>query len=158
MPYVPLRISAGVVAALSPRMPWEDNINSAAKVIAADKAGLSPEDVSVTAFHANKNKAFTIANMPWNADTSEVETILKGNKTKAFYRNLQGQDAVTVDGHATNIALGTMNSLDKTVGLTTKHYEYIESLYTELAESLCIKSYQLQAITWLTYRRLRGLS
>lgn len=155
----PIWKTAAVTAALSPRMPWDRNISATATVLKAVDAGLNPSDVKVTTFHANKDKAFEIAQLPNSYPQSEALAILRGPKTCAFMRNLSGDmSCVTVDGHATNIALGTSTSLDNVVTLTKTQYLLIEALYIEAASRVGVEPAQMQAITWVTYRRLRGLN
>lgn len=157
MPDVPLIQAAALVASVSPRMPWERNIEAAQVIYKAAKAGLAPDNVKVCTFNANKRLAFQIAVLDKTAD--RAIDYLKGPKTKAFACNLAGDySQVTVDGHALNIAMSTSNSLDNTPSIGGKQYHYVAGLYQEAAIEISIEPAQLQAITWLTYRRFRGIS
>jgi hypothetical protein len=79
---------------------------------------------------------------------------LGGLKTRAFYVNIldpNNSDIVTVDTHAIKIAGINRDS----VGV--KLYNAIADGYRECAEYVGILPQQIQAITWITYKRELGI-
>lgn len=156
---VSLTKAACIVAALSPRMPWERNIEAAKTVLSAYHNGLTPGDISITTFDKNKAKAFELCALPDTDNLNDFFTVLKGNKTQAFAANLSGHDdAVTIDGHAYSIAKAERVPLANVPSMTDRQYHYIADLYREAADTVGITPYQVQAITWLTYRRINGIA
>ena len=82
-------VFAGVVAALSPRIRWNTNLDAATRMC---RAAISGEDMPVVAgFGHNREIAWSIAN-GGSAD------LISGPKTRAFFNNLIGNEyEVTVD-------------------------------------------------------------
>jgi hypothetical protein len=139
----------GMTAALSPRNKWARNL------IDVDKL-LDDDNTTVGTFHANKAKALSIKHSfystPW-----EIENLLGGDKVKSFYRNIlepENTRYVTVDGHAIGVWLGC-----RTVSASAQGnaYQTIKDAYVTTANELCLIPCELQAITWLTYRRIYGI-
>lgn len=153
----------GVIAALSPNNKWERNCNDAEAMIKAWANGCDPTSVKVCTFNKNKEKAAAILNLPDDFTTEDIETILSGRKVCAFYRCIMGfNDAVCVDGHAYAIWLGERVPTTKTPSISAKLYETISRAYINTATvsfdlvGECLTPAQVQAITWVTYRRLLG--
>jgi hypothetical protein len=127
---------AGIIAALSPRMPWYRNILLARQ-----------------AFVGNLNGGClkrSIANANAIATGAHPLDILNGLKTRAFFDNILNpllSTAVTVDVHAIRIAGIERDSVGK--GL----YNDIADAYRTAASKVGIMPLDLQAITWTTYRR-----
>ena len=153
----------GVIAALSPNNKWERNCNDAEAMIKAWANGCDPTSVKVCTFNKNKEKAAAILNLDDDFTTEDIERILNGRKVVAFYRCIMGfDDAVCVDGHAYAIWLGERVPTTKTPSIGIKLYETISRAYINTAavsfdlvgESLTPA--QVQAVTWVTYRRLLG--
>jgi hypothetical protein len=140
---------AGMVAALSPRNKWSRNIMDVQKLLIND-------DVRVGTFHANKVKAIKIKNLIFPT-SREVLDILGGDKVMSFYQNIRdplSSEHVTVDSHALGVWLGSRITSTSASG---KAYQSIKLAYINAADSVGILPNQLQAITWLTYRRLNKI-
>lgn len=143
---LPATTVVGMVAALSPRNRWAFNVTDAEQVIA------NGENASVHTFQANLSKAVRILNGEQPAD------VLRGNKVRAFYQCLclDGTDMVCVDGHAYGVACGFGERIQvKTISDVV--YERISQAYRNTAHHLGIEPRQLQATTWLTYRRIHNI-
>lgn len=144
---VTLDVTIAVLSALSPRNKWTNNLKDVHTVLAACKAGLGPECVKVGTFTRNKEKAFAIVrdNKPSLARTS--------NKTAAFFDNIRNPNSheVTVDIWAFGIFFGFRAEPSS---MTDKQYETIASAYRIAAKRLGLKPYELQAITWVVFRKL----
>jgi len=154
---IPLNIAVGVVAALSPNNKWERNVTNADQLIAAFLRGDAVESVKVSTYHTMRNKAWSILEqMPDNDATIKI---LNGQKIVAFYRCIMGESTCCVDGHARNIFYGERIGLtnDKT-NIGVKEYREIAAAYAEAGDALGFKAYELQAITWVTWRRIHNIT
>lgn len=154
---VPVSTVSGVLAALSPNQSWANNLTGARKALEAYSLGKSPEDVSIPTYPRNKIKA-------WKLLKGEpVRDVLRGPKVTAFYKNIVApwsSTSVTVDGHAYNIWRGERVAL-KDGGIPNLdkagRYEAIEADYKAAARQLGLKPWQVQAVTWKTWRRLHNI-
>jgi hypothetical protein len=92
-----------------------------------------------------------------NRYTAILKT-LNGPKISAFFDNIMGGDSVTVDGHARNIAYAERVGLKSNAANIGKaEYRTIAQAYRDAAAILGIKACDLQAITWVTWRRIHGI-
>ena len=156
--------AVGVIAALSPNNKWTRNCVDAEAMIKAWHMGADPLSVKVCTFNPNKAKAAAI--LALTADDLETDTIaeiLNGRKVVAFYRSIMGDpDAVCVDGHAYAVWLGERIPTTQTPSIGVKLYADIARAYQLVAKrshELCgttLTPTQVQAVTWVTYRRLLG--
>lgn len=143
---VSVECGAGVIAALSPGLKWEVNVEAARRVI----QGESLKGLGVRWKDAI-NKAQKIAN---GANPLDV---LRGNKVRAFYQCILNPDTcchVCVDGHAYSIWKGKRIPTDQTPQIGNPLYRKISNAYVKAANALSLKPHELQAITWLVWRRL----
>jgi hypothetical protein len=156
--------AVGVIAALSPNNKWTRNCVDAEAMIKAWHVGADPMGVKVCTFNPNKAKAAAI--LALTADDLETDTIaeiLNGRKVVAFYRSIMGDpDAVCVDGHAYAVWIGERIPTTQTPSIGVKLYADITRAYQLVAKrsyELCgttLTPTQVQAVTWVTYRRLLG--
>ena len=156
--------AVGVIAALSPNNKWTRNCVDAEAMIKAWHYGADPLSVKVCTFNPNKAKAAAI--LALTADDLETDTIaeiLNGRKVVAFYRSIMGDpDAVCVDGHAYAVWIGERIPTTQTPSIGVKLYADIARAYQLVAKrsfNLCgvtLSPTQVQAVTWVTYRRLLG--
>ena len=160
---LPLSTVVGVVSALSPNNKWDRNIFDAENIIHAYCMGY--DYPKVCTFSSNKDKAITI--LECEIDSSDnICAILKGNKTIAFFRGIltDGQcDEITVDGHAFNIWRGMYTSLNEVPAISNKLYKTVSDAYKQAAvtinnlEGTKYSAAEIQAITWVTHRRVNGV-
>lgn len=156
--------AVGVIAALSPNNKWERNCADAESIIRAWHLRADPKLVKVCTFNKNKEKAIAILNLTDGYSMSkDIQTILNGRKVVAFYRCIMGsKDAVCVDGHAYAIWLGERVPTTKTPSIGKALHETITRAYVNVAKdshAICgehLTPAQVQAVTWVTYRRLLG--
>jgi len=158
---VPLHIVVGVVASLSPNNKWERNIQNAKDLIHACVNGDGIDSVKVCTYHKMKEKAWSILEaMP---DHDGVITILNGQKIVSFYRNIMGDDTCTIDGHARNIAYAERVGLtDDKTNIGVREYRTLQAEYVQAAKRTrvngrALKAFELQAITWVTWRRIHNI-
>lgn len=149
----------GVLAALSPRNRWERNIQDAEQLIDAYTTG-GPQEaalIKVCTFGANKKKAISILELR-HASETDILAILSGPKVQEFYRCIFGLDDVCIDGHAYCIWNGCRTGLADVPNIGVKLRRQIKEDYRAVAKRNNLTGFQVQAITWLTYRRLHGIT
>jgi len=141
---ISLRQAVGIVAALSPRVNWGRNVIAAQNLV----RGLPGEG-----FGANKSKAFKIL------EGADPDDILGGDKVTAFFSNILRpltSTAVTIDRWAIRVTLGSQDWSTKVNTPTAKQYLQLGSEYREAAALVGLRPLELQAITWVTIKRLCG--
>ena len=158
---LPVHIVTGVCAALSPNNKWDRNIINAHDLCAAFVNGDGMDSIKVSTYHKMKQKAWSILEaMP---DHDGVIDILNGQKIVSFYRNIMGDDTCTIDGHARNIAYAERVGLtDDKTNIGVKEYRTLQADYVSAAKrtrvnGLALKAFELQAITWVTLRRIHNI-
>ena len=163
---ISLETAAGVIAALSPNNRWERNIVDAENIIRAYSIGGADEaqNVKVCTYGKMKDKAIAILEAPHHL---HHEDILNGRKITAFYLCIIGcKDSCCIDGHAYSIWFGDRLTMKQVPNIGKKLYAEICSDYVEAAAILRgtgsrfsdLTAYEVQAITWVTWRRLHGIS
>jgi hypothetical protein len=155
--------AVGVIAALSPNNRWARNCTDAESMIQAWAVGADPLTVRVCTYGAMRAKAAAILALA-SPERETIAGILNGRKITAFFLSITGQtDAVCVDGHAYAIWLGQRVPTTKTPALGVRLYADIAHAYCVVAKrsaALCgetLTPAQVQAVTWVTYRRLSGV-
>ena len=149
----------GVIASLSPRNRWERNMIDAESMVKVYSAGGTYEDLialKVCTFTANKIKAARILTLDCASDT-EVKAILSGPKMIEFYHCIQELDDLCIDGHAYSIWLGDRVTLANVPSIGKKLRQTIKADYHEAAKILGLNPYIVQAITWVTWKRIHGV-
>jgi hypothetical protein len=134
------------ISALSPVTRWEKNIEDTWQLLSLGKKAI------VTTYGGQKEKALSIL-----ADDKDIVGKLgtAAFKTRSFYFNILNPDVngpVTLDRHAICVSLGLWDAGSHT--LSERKYRLIEVAYQSVAGKVGIKSHELQAILWLTYKRL----
>ena len=163
---ISLETAAGVIAALSPNNRWERNIVDAENVIRAYSIGgcEEAENIKVCTYGKMRTKAIQILEC-MNID--DHVDILKGRKITAFYECIIGrEDSCCIDGHAYSIWFGDRLTMKQVPNIGKRLYAEIMSDYVEAAEILRetgsrfadLTAYEVQAITWVTWRRLHGIT
>ena len=149
----------GVIAALSPRNRWERNMQDAESMVKVYSAGGDYDDLmnlKVCTFTKNKIKAAKILTLDCASDT-QIKAILSGPKMIEFYHCIQELDDVCIDGHAYSIWVGDRITLANVPSIGKKLRQTIKADYTQAAKNLGVSPYQVQAITWVTWRRLHNV-
>jgi hypothetical protein len=125
--------AAGVIAALSPKLPWSYNVQLASEVCIAGKR--------VGTYAANITKAERIL------QGEPVMNVLGGLKTRAFARNIAGKrDVVTVDRWMLR-ALGHGRD-----SCTPRQYERYAAIIAEAAQQVGVDARDFQAVVWVVIR------
>ncbi len=151
---------AGVIAALSPNNRWERNLTDAETVCKVFVNG-DVEDVmqvKVCTYKKMLEKALLILQCE---DIADIPSILNGRKIRAFYECIVGyDDSVVVDGHAYSIWFGERLAMKQVPNIGVKLYKNIAEDYIQATQeinakfNMDLKPFQVQAITWVTWRRI----
>ncbi len=136
---------AALLAVLSPLEKWERNVAVARHAVAygypypttGDKTG------KVTRLLSGENPA----------------DVVSGPKVTAFYNNIldPSGDHVTIDRHAIDIAFGVVHTDKSRPAGTKKLIAELSTAYRDAAKTLNIVPLELQAITWVAWRRMKGI-
>jgi len=154
--------TAGIIAALSPGTNWNQNIIDSNNLCSLLTAGKDIHSIVCTTYNQNKLKAHQI----WlNFDLSKNDTFVillgaskKVNKTSSFFLNIinpELSDNVTIDRHSFRVNLGLIELPQ--IALTECRYKLMEQAYKKASNQLDISAIELQAVTWLTFRRLNNI-
>jgi hypothetical protein len=154
--------TAGIIAALSPGTNWNQNIIDANNLCSLLQVKRDIHSIVCTTYNQNKLKAHYLYQ---NSQLTKIEIfkVLLGcsrkvNKTSSFFLNILNPDQdeiCTIDRHAYRVNLGITESID--VPLTEKRYLCMNSAYKQASNQLNISAIELQAIVWLTFRRLNNI-
>jgi len=145
-------VGAGIISALSPQNSWEQNKTDAWRFGQTLEKPKWCTDVSF-------NKALLIVeSAQYDNPAQIIDSILGGNKTKAFFQNILNPDGgykPTIDRHAISIYLGRrckkkelQRGLESTVANDT-----ISKAYIRASKELGCNYNELQAITWVQWRK-----
>ena len=160
---LPIHIVVGVVAALSPNNRWTTNVTNARDLIDAFVNGRDMDSVSVCTYGKMKEKAWSILQIK-SMRNRVVKDALNGRKIVCFYENIMGEDTCTIDGHARNIAYNErVNLTDNKTNIGVKEYANLQEAYRQAAKRCTVngrkfKAYELQAVTWVTWRKQHGIA
>jgi hypothetical protein len=155
---LPLHIVIGVVSALSPNNKWKRNIVNADELCTAFIDGQDMDSIKVSTYHKMKQKAWSILRLMPTYD--DAVTILNGKKIVSFFKNINGDESeITIDGHARNIYYNDRQGLTTpNTNIKKNEYKDIQKAYARASKKLGIKAYELQAITWVAWRRIHGIT
>ena len=150
----------GVIASLSPRNRWERNMQDAESMVKAYANGATYNDLmqlKVCTFKTGKDKAARILTDKIS-DRAELLATLKGPKLQEFFNCILGDaDDVCIDGHAYSIWVGDRIILANVPSIGKKLRQSIKADYQLAALSLGVKPHVVQAITWVTWKRLHNV-
>lgn len=157
---------SAVISALSPSNKWNRNVEDAEMMLRANSYDLDLTECKPSTYGKQKLKAIAI--LEGNVSNDEtLKGILSGQKTKSFYANISTNGKTTdctIDGHAYNIWNGTVTNLNDVPNMTPKTYKMIQEDYrkaaieisaiTESETGEILTASEIQAITWVAYRRI----
>lgn len=139
-------MGAGVIAALSPLAPWGLNLQRA-------RLAFERGDANGLTFGAHTRKANRIM------AGEDPDDVLSGPKVRSFYECIMGSTtAVCVDRHAIAIVMGRpLNDKERKVLDRKGAYDHIANGYRDAASMVGLVPSQLQAVTWVSWRKQHGL-
>ena len=158
--------ACGVFAGLSPNNHVATNESDARRMLNASRFG-KHFDVTVSTYDLNKFKSASVIDCPVNSSKRILE-IIKGKKVQAFYKCIKdvktNKDSVCIDGHAKAIAMGVRFTVSNPKSnVTPKQYDVLVDCYKTATNiinrkyNLNLLPFQVQAVTWVTWRRLNGI-
>lgn len=157
---IPYTTIVGVIAALSPRNRWERNMQDAESMVKVAANGGTIDDLmslKVCTFSSGKSKAAAIL-ADRVSDRDELLAILKGPKLCEFFNCILGDsDDVCIDGHAYSIWVGDRITLANVPSIGKKLRASIKADYQAAAKDLGLRTHELQAITWVCWKRLHNV-
>ncbi len=136
----------GVLAALSPRCAWGDNVLGAISIL---RTGKTPRKSPILSANLTKAKRIIDGEKPLD--------VLRGSKVLAFYENMlrpKNSRQVTIDIHAARAAYNTTTLTKKQEGYVfrPKGNAELQVAYRKAARKYRLKPHKFQAIIWLTVR------
>jgi len=153
---LPLRIVVGVIAALSPTNKWGRNIHDADHMCSTFVSGGYVEDTTPCTYKPMRDKAWSIlTDMP--EDDIAMCSILNGPKITDFYMCIMGHDTCVIDGHAWCIANDDRRTMQEVPFIGKKLRAELQDAYRVAGNAVGISAYQMQAITWVTWRRIHKI-
>lgn len=136
--------ASGVIAAFSPMKRWETNVSLARRAFSTGTATGHTRAMNGLAQRI--------------LDGEPPMSVLKGDKTRSFCEAiaLEGMgDIATIDRHAHDIAMGCVfREDDRTIG--KRLFRAMSDAYHVAARESSLSVNQIQAVTWVTWRRMKG--
>lgn len=140
--------------ALSPNSDYWGNLRSLAGVLAAARAGDPVETVTVSTYNHCRDRAYSYA-----LGTVDFMSTVKGQKIRSFYQNIfdpQNPQPVTIDGHMYCAWLGVDRPMKEAI-VPRNQYEDVAADFRAVAGQCGLLPNQLQAIIWLTRKRINRI-
>ena len=147
--------AAGIVAAMSPQSSWGRNLEDVYALFEGNLDGTTQSEDNLV-------KAILLIG------GENPKDVLGGRKVRSFWRNIEHPErpgGVTIDRHAVAAAfLGAASPEYLRVHVSGRLlervgcYQIVAGAYRTCARSLKIYPHQLQAIIWLTWRRINEIS
>ena len=153
---LPKRIVVGVVSALSPTNKWSQNLKDADNMLACFVVGGYVEDCKPCTYKTMRDKAWSIPQSMPHTDT-DVAFILRGPKITDFFYCIMGHDTCVIDGHAWCIAYADRRTMQEVPNIGKKLRAELQQAYVKAGKKHGLTAYQMQAITWLAWRRIHGV-
>ena len=145
-----------VIAALSPTNKWERNVIDADNICAAFVAGEYQESVKVCTYNTMRNKAWGILTEAVT-DIDQLAAMLKGPKITDFFLCIMGQDTCVIDGHAWGIANAERRNMQEVPNIGKRLRVALQEAYVQAGASVNMTAYEMQAITWVAWRRIHNI-
>lgn len=149
------RNGAGVLAALSPLLSWPKNVEYAR--LAYSLKGYPVEDVVnyIPTLRGSARKALAIVN------GADPRNVISGPKVTSFFTNIvdpycEDPRFVTIDKHAMDIANGEVTPYKGANKINAKGYVAYANAYVAAAREMGILPLQMQAVTWVAWRNMKG--
>ena len=136
---------AGVLAALSPLKRWDTNVRMAREAFAT----------GVVTGHIATHCAIAQRIL----DGAHPLDVMRGDKTRSFAQAIATGgmgDIATIDRHAHDIAMARVFT-DDTRKIGKRIYRDMAAAYADAAAQTGLSVNQIQAITWVVWRREKGV-
>lgn len=136
---------AGVIAAFSPVCPWDRNVMLARE---AFRTGNATGHTKAMCGQAQRI-----------LDGEHTLDVLNGDKVRAFASAIATNgksDVATIDRHAYDIAMGKVFA-DKERKIGRRVFREMSAAYNEAARLRSIETAEMQAVTWVVWRKMKGV-
>lgn len=154
---IPLRVVVGVVSALSPTNLWAQNLKDARLFCETFVSGGYYTDVKASTYKKMWEKAWSILeSVP--TDNKAVAKILNGPKITDFFWCIMGHNSCVIDGHAWGIAFADRRVMQEVPSIGKKLRVELQGAYARAGKKHGLTSYQMQAVTWVAWRRIHGVA
>jgi hypothetical protein len=154
---LPLAVVVGVIAALSPTNRWERNLVDADNLCEAYVSGGYEADVAVCTYKTMRTKAWKILQDGPELDAQTIANILNGPKITDFFWCILGHDTCVIDGHAWCIANADRRAMQEVPNIGKKLRKELQDAYTVAAEAVGMRAFEMQAATWVAWKRLHNV-
>lgn len=139
---------AQTISILSPQTDWETNKNNAEKALQVHSNGIFVSMLKIYATKAQKERVQALLDGGYTIPPT-------AQKTYAFYRNIMLDDSyVTIDRHAIKAAFGITQG--GSVSISKNYYNMATEAYNKVANTMSLTGYELQAVLWVTYKRVNN--
>jgi hypothetical protein len=145
---IPLNVTCGIVAVLSPMIAWQQNVNLAYHLLKF-KCKI-PKNIKNPSFPANFRKAIKIYK------TKKVFPYLRGEKVTQFYQNLLypfKDTSITIDTFMIACYYNLSDKKDCKKYFVPGQIEILKNEIKILSEKYSLLPLQFQAIVWIAYHR-----
>lgn len=130
-----------LISLLSPQKKWDQNKADVVKFLDGETDGIFSTKKTLAECSAVVDAGFEI---PENR-----------MKTFSFAKCIEADsDHVVIDRHAIKIAYGQMSA--KPIIITDKRYRDARDAYNMIADKYDMKGHEIQAVTWVAYKRIVG--
>lgn len=147
-----VRRAAGIIAALSPQKGWQLNQALADDLVRTETCGQTERNVW-------KARSILFGEDPTTVLAPPNPARITGRKVRSFFDNIvdpKRSTAVTVDRHALDIVTATYGN---TISLDDAgRYDRVADAYRDAAALVGLRPHEIQAITWVTWRRVKGIA
>lgn len=140
--------------ALSPQNDYFGNLRSLASVLHAVQHSIPVEEVVVSTYNHCRNRAYS-----YLTGKEDFLSRVKGLKIRAFYANIldpADPHPVTIDGHMV-CAWEGINVPMKAAAIRPPQYQVLAEGVRTVAKQVDMLPNQVQAIIWLTRKRLERI-
>jgi hypothetical protein len=155
-----LRVYAGLFCALSPNNAEKNNWKDVRYVYGQLSKGMELDVVNAP-IHTYKHTLHKCVKIWKHRDNeASIWVILGGTKTQSMFLNIvdpYDEKTVTVDGHMVSCYQGKKLTMDN-AGIDQHSYNVIGGVIKEIAREKGLIGNQVQAILWLTWRRLNRVA
>lgn len=137
---------AQVISNLSPQKKWDTNKQETIAIFNEHFNGVAPS-FNYYATCRTINECHAIMEGDYLIPSKRI-------KTYSFANNiayLNDSTEITIDRHALRVAYDDTSASIAKVGI--RQYKEARQAYQQVADSIGIKGFQLQAITWVTYKQ-----
>lgn len=132
-----------LISLLSPQKKWEQNKADVIKFLDGETDGIFSTKRTL-------DECERVVTEGFNIPESRLKTFAFAKCIEEAYDN--ETDPVVIDRHAIKIAFGQMKA--DAIIITDRRYKDAAEAYRIVAEKNGMRAHELQAVTWLTYKRI----